>query len=566
MSKITDYVARLKLDTKGAFKAAKALDKRVIMSGAVVQKANKVTKDSVDDLGSKIRRNAAINRRANAAAVNGFKKLDGSVKRINNRLSRTGERLDEIRARARRIRFNKALDGVKSFNKGLKESRFLLLGVASAGALSFKTLVGKGSELQESITAVQATFGKSSDAVLDFGKNATDSVLLSRKAFNDSAVELAPFLKNAGLKDEDLNKVLFSVIQRAADTASVLGKDVGEILTKFKAGLSGEAEPLKALGVFVSANALQQQALAEGITKSVAKMSEQEKVALRLNAIMVQTSDKAGDVAKNFESVAIQTQKQRAQVENLAGDFGQNLQPAMQSILRVTGKVLDKLWGLTEEQQDNLIKTGLLVTAGSALLLGLSFIGTAVTGLTALFGFLSAAAGVVTTAVAAMTAVMLANPIGLVIAAVAALVVGLGALAYHFRDELWGAVQFVWDKMKAFFKFLVDNPITRILGKIGKGVADIFTADAEISAQQQNARQGVEARRRARGGRNIDSTQESFNRFAARSTPLSTQTNANNSRSVEIRNDIKVTAPNPTQAGNDISRIVSADIALGFAT
>lgn len=541
MTRITDYVAQLKLDTKGAFKAVNALDKRVLKTGRVVKTTNNAARGS-------------------------FKNLEGSVKRINGRLGRTETRLAEIRARARRIRFNRAVRGVRRLNDGLKEARFLAGSIAIAGAAGFGKLVQKGSELQESITAVQATFGKASDGVLKFGENATDSVLLSRRAFNDAAVELAPFLKNAGLKDEDLNKVLFEVIQRAADTASVLGKDVGDILTKFKAGLSGEAEPLKALGVFVSVNALEQQALAEGITKSVKKMTEQEKVALRLNAIMAQTADKSGDVAKNFGSVAIQTQRQRAQVENLAGDFGQNLQPAMQSILRVTGKVLDKFNGLSEEQQDNIIKIGLIGTAVAGLVVGLSFLGSAITGIVTVFGAMKVVTIGVATAVKALTIAMLANPIGLIIAGVAALVIGLGALAYYFREELWGAIQFVWDKMKTFFKFLIDNPITRILGKIGKGVADIFSADDEI---QRREAVGT-TNRPAQGtfsGANLAANDPELQRLLSRSNTLTPGVVTNNApRTVEVKNDIKVTAPNPTQAANDISRIVSADVALGFAT
>lgn len=412
----------------------------------------------------------------------------------------------------------------------LRENRLLFAGASAAGIAGFRSLVLQGSKLQESITAVQATFGDASDAVLKFGESASDTVLLSRREFNDFAVGLAPFLKSAGLEGDELNQTLFNVIQRAADTASVLGKDVGDILNKFTAGFSGEAEPLKRIGVFVSQSALQEQALAEGISKATSEMTEQEKVALRINAVLAQTADKAGDVEKNFDSVAIQLQRNSALTENLTGDLGQNLQPVMQKIQGVTSTVLEAFNGLSEETQNTALIIGGLTVGLSALAL------------------LAAPVLAVVSAIGAIPVVITAG--------VAAIGV-LAAKFQGFRNVILGVV----DTIKDFFNL-------RLFGDDPFG--SVFNGFKRLLNLGRPTERSPDAPAIPRGAPTLppeaplDIVQRRVRLIARGANVNNANTTANNN--VEVNNNININSNNPMAVAKEVSKVVSQDVALAVGS
>lgn len=93
-----------------------------------------------------------------------------------------------------------------------------------------------------------------------------------------------------------------------------------------------------------------------------------------------------------------------------------------------------------------------------------------------------------------LNAVMAANPIGLVVAAVAALVAGL-ALAWKKFDGFRAAVKTTWDTIKGFGQVLKTFVIDRIqglltgLGKMGEAIAKLFKGD--FSGAWDAAREGA---------------------------------------------------------------------------
>lgn len=93
-----------------------------------------------------------------------------------------------------------------------------------------------------------------------------------------------------------------------------------------------------------------------------------------------------------------------------------------------------------------------------------------------------------------LNAVMAANPIGLVIAAVAALVAGL-VIAWKKFDGFRAAVKTTWDTIKGFGEILKIFVIDRIhalltgLGKMGEAIAKLFKGD--FSGAWDAAKEGV---------------------------------------------------------------------------
>lgn len=93
-----------------------------------------------------------------------------------------------------------------------------------------------------------------------------------------------------------------------------------------------------------------------------------------------------------------------------------------------------------------------------------------------------------------LNAAMSANPIGLVVAAIAALVAGL-ILAWKKFDSFRAAVKATWDTIKGFGEILKNFVIDRIqglltgIGKIGEAIGKLFKGD--FSGAWESAKDGV---------------------------------------------------------------------------
>lgn len=124
-----------------------------------------------------------------------------------------------------------------------------------------------------------------------------------------------------------------NLTQLGYDLSSLKNIPVKEAFTKLQAAISGELEPIRRLGVDISNARLQQELYALGITTSISKLSQADKAILRYIAIMKQTGDAQGDLARTLNSPANQIRILQAQLSELARAVGSVLYPALKSIL-----------------------------------------------------------------------------------------------------------------------------------------------------------------------------------------------------------------------------------------
>lgn len=204
------------------------------------------------------------------------------------------------------------------------------------------------SDLNESINAVNVTFGQSAVVVQDWGENNAAQFGLSKRAFNELATPLGAMLKNAGLSMQDTTKWTIELTKRAADMASVFNSSVPEALEAIQAGLRGEQDPLERYGVSLSAAKVEAEALAETGKKSAASLTDQEKATARLNIIMKQTEQTAGDFKNTSDGLANAQRKLAADVENAKARIGEDLTPVMAKATIAASDLLHAVTNLGE--------------------------------------------------------------------------------------------------------------------------------------------------------------------------------------------------------------------------
>lgn len=205
----------------------------------------------------------------------------------------------------------------------------------------FSDTVGAGSDLQESLNAVNQIFGDNAGDILNWGENTANSFGLSQRAFNDLVVPLGAGLKNAGLDMDDVTGTTLDLTERAADMASVFNTDVDEALAAIQAGLRGEADPLERFGVGLSAAAVEAEALAMTGKTVADELTNEEKALARVNLIMRQTEDVAGDFTNTSDGAANAARIAAARQEELAAAIGTKLLPVQQAITNAKLKFME---------------------------------------------------------------------------------------------------------------------------------------------------------------------------------------------------------------------------------
>ena len=338
--------------------------------------------------------------------------LQGFSKDLNQQLSST---MDGTGKRAGGDLANNTAKGFKSkmggaFRPVLGALAASFSAVAVGGFL--KDSVRAASDLNESLNAVNVTFGDSADEIMKLGKRSAGTIGLSESAFNGLAVQFSAFAKTVAGKGGNVADVIDELSRRGADFASVMNLDVNEAMRLFQSGLAGETEPLRRFGIDLSAAAVEMYALEQGIWDGKGTMSESQKVMARYQALMEQTEKTAGDFANTSDELANKNRINAARFEDAKASLGTSLVPAMEVAADIINKKLIPAFEsvgdwMKKNPEDLKIITGL-------------------------FGGLATVIGLAAVAQWSLDAAWLASPIGLAVGVIAALG---GALYYAWQNS-----------------------------------------------------------------------------------------------------------------------------------
>lgn len=256
-------------------------------------------------------------------------------------------------------RIASGLGGIgKAFGKALLVGT--AVGIGALVAFSKKAL-SVASDLEEVQNVVDTVFGESSEVIEKFAKNAGVQFGLSELAAKQYAGTMGALLTPSGLGEEAITSMSTELVGLAGDMASFFNIADEEAFNKLRAGISGETEPLKQLGINMSVANLEAFALAQGIDKTFNSMTQAEQATLRYNFIMDATSKVQGDFAKTSDSLANQQRLASLNVEELAKTFGKVLLPqagfAMKGINSLITGLMPAFEGLADGLGDILSGT-----------------------------------------------------------------------------------------------------------------------------------------------------------------------------------------------------------------
>lgn len=141
---------------------------------------------------------------------------------------------------------------------------------------------------------------------------------------------------SVGLLGETSVNTAKALSMLAGDLSSLTNTDLETVMENLQSGLIGMSRTLYKYGIDTTKAALEQEALAYGITKNVTSMTQAEKMQLRLLAILHQSKVAWGDQANTINSVANQYRVLQQQMANLARTIGSLFLPVVQKVLPIS--------------------------------------------------------------------------------------------------------------------------------------------------------------------------------------------------------------------------------------
>ena len=321
--------------------------------------------------------------------------------------------------------------GDKMKSVGKKMTTYMTLPILAGAGMSIKAF----SDLEETLSKVDVTFGKSSASVKKWADTSIEKMGLAKQTALDATALFGDMGTGMGMNQKEAAKMGMGLTQLGADMASFKNVSIDRAQTALAGVYTGETEALKSLGVVMTETNLAEFAASKGITKKISDMTQAEKVQLRYNFVMDKTKNAQGDFARTSDSLANKTRTAKEKTKELSAELGGKLAPIYNKLLEVGTKVLDWFGKLSGKQQKWILYIGIALAVLGPLV---TMIGTLAT----VMGFLL-------------------SPVGLIVAAVVLLAAGL-VYAYFKFQAFRNIVDTVWRAIVTVVKWAWENIIKPI--------------------------------------------------------------------------------------------------------
>lgn len=215
--------------------------------------------------------------------------------------------------------------------------------IASAVTDFVKDSWQAASDLQEVQNVVDVTFGDDATVIENWSKRANTAFGLTELQAKKYTSTLGAMMKSSGLTGKAITSMSTDLAGLTADMASFYNLDFDDAFEKIRAGISGETEPLKQLGINMSVANLEAYALSQGIDTAYESMSQAEQVTLRYNYLMEATANAQGDFARTSDSLANSQRVLANNFETLKANLGEVLLPVVNGAVEAINGLFDAL-------------------------------------------------------------------------------------------------------------------------------------------------------------------------------------------------------------------------------
>lgn len=242
-------------------------------------------------------------------------KLGINTKGFKNGLDRAQKRVDGFGKR-----FGRVMGGL-----GMK------LGAIGA-VLAAKKIGMLGVAAEEAASKFAAVFGPATDQMNERIKELQKTVPATTVEMQNALSTFAAMAKAFGFSAEAANDFSVEMVKIGGDIASFHNLRIEDAFQKIRSAISGEMEPLKALGIVINEDRIETEALTLGIIKQGQALTIAGK-AMAIYSIMVKDmGDANGDAAITANSAANKLKFLRQQITDNFTEIGKKLTPAIATL------------------------------------------------------------------------------------------------------------------------------------------------------------------------------------------------------------------------------------------
>lgn len=442
--------------TEGLKLKTDSLNKQIELQKEKIVAINKSYQESVEKKGAdaKATENLKIKlNNANAELNKMQNELQATTKELNTKSSawyKLSESMDKAGAKMKSVG-----DKMSSVGKSLTTAVTLpILGLGTAATKMAMDAV-------ESENLFEVSMGSMAQEARNWSEETSKALGLNAYSVRNSMATYNAMLTSMGLTSEESLNMSEGLTQLSYDMASFYNLSPEEAFNKLKSGISGEAEPLKALGILVNDTTIKNYAYTNGIAEQGAQLTEAQKVQARYGAILEATKNAQGDLARTMDSPTNKIRIMKEQAAQIGMQFGQILIPILEKLMAVIKPLMDKFQGLSKEQQELIVKIALIAAVIGPVILVIGKVVAVAGSLVSAFGAIS---GAVATAGGAMA--ILTGPVGIAVAVIGGLI-SVGVALYKNWDEIKISASNTWNSIKTS----IETPMNKAKDTV-KGVID----------------------------------------------------------------------------------------------
>lgn len=199
-----------------------------------------------------------------------------------------------------------------------------------------KSAIETASDIEEVQNVVDTAFGDMAYKMEAFADKAVETYGISKLTAKQTGSTYMAMAKGMDLADETASNMATTLTGLSADMASFYNVEQDIASTALNSIFTGETETLKKFGIVMTDTNLSAFALSQGITKNTSDMTQAEKVQLRYQYVLSQTTLAQGDFAKTSDGWANQTRMLSEKWKEFSSIIGQVLMnvllPGVQAI------------------------------------------------------------------------------------------------------------------------------------------------------------------------------------------------------------------------------------------
>jgi hypothetical protein len=316
-------------------------------------------------------------------------------------------------------------------NIGKDMTRYVTAPIVAAGVAMTKMAM----DAVESENLFAVSMGNMADSAREWSETLRKELGLNSFEVRKNVSTFNVMFGSMGIGTKGAYEMSKGLTQLAYDMASFYNLKPEEAFIKLQAGITGETEPLKRLGILVDEATTKTYAYKLGIAETGAELTQQQKLLGRYAAIMDQTSKAQGDLARTMDSPTNKLRRMTANIQQLAIEIGMKLIPMFEKLLGYVDKAVTWFGSLSSTQQDNIIKFGLFAAAAGPVVSVLGKMLSLTGGLIKSVGTLGANLTALGKAAPAMASASTGTMLG-VFGAMAGLTAGAYALDKWRKDQI----------------------------------------------------------------------------------------------------------------------------------